>query len=274
MIHIQALRKTFHMGDIEVPALRGISVDIQRGEFVAIMGPSGSGKSTLMNLLGCLDTPDSGEYMLDGLPMAQMERNLLATVRNRKIGFVFQQFNLLPRQTALENVALPLVYLGGVPAQERLARAQEVLEQVGLGDRLQHKPKELSGGQQQRVAIARALITRPALLLADEPTGNLDSHASEDIMQLFQDLHDHGMTVVLVTHEPSIGAYAQRILTIRDGLLASDTTRPLSMNGLPPIHGTTATNGVSAAQALTLPTHQPPAIFGANIMLNQDWRIS
>src|SRR5215212_4484154 len=229
MIQVRDLRKTYQMGDIEVPALRGVSFSIQRGEFVAIMGTSGSGKSTLMNLLGCLDTPSGGQYILDGLPVEQLERNLLASVRNRKIGFVFQQFNLLPRQTALENVALPLVYLGGVPSTERRARAQEALEQVGLGDRLHHRPKELSGGQQQRVAIARALITRPALLLADEPTGNLDSRASIEIMALFKELNQNGITVVLVTHEPDIATNAARVLTVRDGLLDSDTAtrRPL-----------------------------------------------
>src|SRR5689334_14033273 len=206
MIQVRDLRKTYRMGEIDVPALRGVSFSIRRGEFVAIMGPSGSGKSTLMNLLGCLDTPSEGQYILDGLPVEQLDRNLLAAVRNRKIGFVFQQFNLLPRQTALENVALPLVYLGGVPAEERQARARQVLEQVGLGDRLDHRPKELSGGQQQRVAIARALITRPALLLADEPTGNLDSRSSQEIMVLFEELNRQGITVVLVTHEPDIAA--------------------------------------------------------------------
>ncbi|GAB4204192.1 MAG: ABC transporter ATP-binding protein [Roseiflexaceae bacterium] len=222
MIEVRDLRKTYRMGDIDVPALRGVSFSIKRGEFVAIMGPSGSGKSTLMNLLGCLDTPTSGHYVLDGLAVEKLDRDLLAAVRNRKIGFVFQQFNLLSRQTALENVALPLVYLGGVPPEERAERARAVLEQVGLGDRMDHRPKELSGGQQQRVAIARALITRPALLLADEPTGNLDSAASEEIMALFADLNRQGITVVLVTHEPDIAAHAARVLVVRDGLLASD----------------------------------------------------
>jgi putative ABC transport system ATP-binding protein len=226
MIQVRDLRKTYQMGEIEVPALRGVSFQIRRGEFVAIMGPSGSGKSTLMNLLGCLDTPSGGQYILDGLNVAQLDRDLLAAVRNRKIGFVFQQFNLLPRQTALENVALPLVYLGGVSAAERHTRAQEVLEQVGLGDRLDHRPKELSGGQQQRVAIARALVTQPALLLADEPTGNLDSRSSTEIMALFEELNAQGITVVLVTHESDIAAHAQRVLSVHDGLLASDTSRP------------------------------------------------
>ena len=223
MIDVRDLRKTYQMGEIEVPALRGVSFSIRRGEFVAIMGPSGSGKSTLMNLLGCLDTPSGGRYFLDGLPVEQLDRNLLAAVRNRKIGFVFQQFNLLPRQTALENVALPLVYLGGVSAEERQARAQTVLEQVGLGDRTHHRPKELSGGQQQRVAIARALITQPALLLADEPTGNLDSRSSTEIMALFEQLNQQGITIVVVTHEPDVASHAARVLTVRDGLLDSDT---------------------------------------------------
>ena len=223
MIQVRDLRKTYQMGDITVPALRGVSFDIARGEFVAIMGPSGSGKSTLMNLLGCLDTPTSGSYLLDGLPVDQIDRNLLAAVRNRKIGFVFQQFNLLPRQTALENVALPLIYLGGVSPAKREERAREMLELVGLGERLDHRPKQLSGGQQQRVAIARALITRPALLLADEPTGNLDSKSSIEILALFEQLNAQGITVVLVTHEPDIAEHARRVLTVRDGLLDSDT---------------------------------------------------
>src|SRR5262245_21351324 len=222
MIQVQDLRKTYRMGEIDVPALRGVSFNIRRGEFVAIMGPSGSGKSTLMNLLGCLDTPDSGQYILDGLSVAQLGRDMLAAVRNRKIGFVFQQFNLLPRQTALENVALPLVYLGGVPAEERHARAAQVLELVGLGGRLHDRPRELSGGQQQRVAIARALITRPALLLADEPTGNLDSRSSVEIMALFEELNQQGITIVLVTHEPDIAAHARRVIAVHDGLLKSD----------------------------------------------------
>jgi putative ABC transport system ATP-binding protein len=246
IIQVRDLRKTYHMGDIEVPALRGVSFGIARGEFVAIMGPSGSGKSTLMNLLGCLDTPSAGQYFLDGLPVEQIERNLLAAVRNRKIGFVFQQFNLLPRQNAQENVALPLVYLGGVPASERMARAKEMLELVGLGDRLHHRPKELSGGQQQRVAIARALVTRPALLLADEPTGNLDSHASSEILALFEQLNRQGITIVLVTHEPDIAAHAQRVLTVRDGLLDSDT------------HGGLPATSVAVRPRLSVLRRRPP----------------
>jgi putative ABC transport system ATP-binding protein len=226
MIRVRDLRKTYHMGDIEVPALRGVSFQIRRGEFVAIMGPSGSGKSTLMNLLGCLDTPTGGQYILDGLPVEQLDRDLLASVRNRRIGFVFQQFNLLPRQSALENVTLPLIYFGGAPLEERMARAQAMLELVGLGDRMHHRPKELSGGQQQRVAIARALITEPALLLADEPTGNLDSKSSAEIMTLLEKLHGQGLTIVMVTHERDIAAYTARVLTMHDGLIASDTPTP------------------------------------------------
>src|SRR5262245_15511288 len=265
MFQVRDLRKTYQMGDIEVPALRGVSFGIQRGEFVAIMGPSGSGKSTLMNLLGCLDTPSGGQYILDGLPVEQLDRNLLAAVRNRKIGFVFQQFNLLPRQTALENVALPLVYLGGVPGEERRARAQAVLEQVGLGDRLEHRPKELSGGQQQRVAIARALITRPALLLADEPTGNLDSRSSEEIMALFEELNEQGITIVVVTHEPDIAAHAARVLTVHDGLLDSDVLgRQRSPNGsaapVPrlPVNGNGATGNLGLPRKRLSLARRPP----------------
>jgi ABC-type lipoprotein export system ATPase subunit len=272
MIRVRDLRKTYKMGEIDVPALRGVSFGIQRGEFVAIMGPSGSGKSTLMNLLGCLDTPTAGQYILDGLPVDQLERNLLAAVRNRKIGFVFQQFNLLPRQTAQENVALPLVYLGGVPTAERLERAKQVLEQVGLGDRLLHRPKELSGGQQQRVAIARALITRPALLLADEPTGNLDSHASVEIMALFKELNQSGITIVVVTHEPDIAKSAARVLTVRDGLLDSDTaTRPQPLGSSPtsawqrPMNGHAATAAPSQRRRLSIARRPPLAAKRRNI---------
>ena len=235
MIQVRDLRKTYRMGEIDVPALRGVSFAIRRGEFVAIMGPSGSGKSTLMNLLGCLDTPSGGQYILDGLPVDKLDRNLLAAVRNRKIGFVFQQFNLLARQTALENVALPLAYLGRVPGEERRARAREMLELVGMGERLHHRPPELSGGQQQRVAIARALITKPALLLADEPTGNLDSRTSAELMALFEELNRQGITIVLVTHEADIAAHATRVLTVHDGLLDSDVpTLRRAVNGSVP----------------------------------------
>lgn len=225
MIQVHELARTYQMGDIQVHALRGVSFNIQQGEFVAIMGPSGSGKSTLMNLLGCLDTPTAGRYILDGVPVEQLNKDQLAAVRNRKIGFVFQQFNLLPRNTALENVELPLIYQGELRREERTARAEKALTAVGLQERMDHRPRELSGGQQQRVAIARALATEPALLLADEPTGNLDSRASEEIMRLFSDLNAEGITIVLVTHEQDIADHARRVLTVRDGLLASDVAR-------------------------------------------------
>jgi putative ABC transport system ATP-binding protein len=222
MIQARHLARTYQMGEFEVQALKDVSFDIGRGELVAIMGPSGSGKSTLMNLIGCLDTPTRGSYTLDGLPVEQLDPALLAAVRNRKIGFVFQQFHLLARGTALENVALPLAYRGGIPAAERLERAAAALERVGLGDRMDHRPRELSGGQQQRVAIARALVNEPALLLADEPTGALDTRTSAEIMELFEGLNGAGMTVVLVTHEPDVARHARRLLEIRDGLLVRD----------------------------------------------------
>jgi putative ABC transport system ATP-binding protein len=222
IIAVRDLSRIYQTGDIEVRALQGVSFEIQRGELVAIMGPSGSGKSTLMNLIGCLDSPTSGSYRLDGLPVDQLDPPLLAAVRNRKIGFVFQQFHLLARNTALENVALPLAYRGGISADDRLDRAAAALERVGLGDRMDHRPHELSGGQQQRVAIARAVVTEPALLLADEPTGALDTHTSGEIMQLFEDLNQAGMTVVLVTHEADVARHARRRLEIRDGLLVRD----------------------------------------------------
>ncbi|NTV62862.1 MAG: ABC transporter ATP-binding protein [Oscillochloris sp.] len=222
MIVVKDLRRTYTMGEFEVQALRGVSFQIRRGEFVAIMGPSGSGKSTLMNMIGCLDTPTAGSYHLDGLPVEQLDPALLAAVRNRKIGFVFQQFHLLSRSTALENVALPLAYRGNIPAKERLERAAAALTRVGLGERMDHKPQELSGGQQQRVAIARALVTDPALLLADEPTGALDTRTSTEIMSLFADLNRTGMTVVIVTHEPDVARQTNRLLEIRDGQLMRD----------------------------------------------------
>jgi putative ABC transport system ATP-binding protein len=223
MISVRHLARIYRMGEVEVRALQGVSFDIQRGEFVAIMGPSGSGKSTLMNLIGCLDTPTSGHYRLDGLPIERLDPALLAAVRNKKIGFVFQQFHLLARKTALENVALPLAYRGGVPRAEQLERAAVALERVGLGHRKDHRPWELSGGQQQRVAIARALVTNPALLLADEPTGALDTRTSAELMELLSELNQSGMTIVLVTHEHDIARYARRILELRDGLLIHDT---------------------------------------------------
>ncbi len=227
MISVRKLTRTYQMGEFAVQALKGVSFSIGQGEFVAIIGPSGSGKSTLMNLIGCLDTPSSGHYTLDGLPVDELDPALLAAVRNRKIGFVFQQFHLLARATALQNVALPLAYRGGLSAAERLERAAAALEQVGLAERMDHRPHELSGGQQQRVAIARALVNQPALLLADEPTGALDTHTSNEIMGLFDELNSAGMTVVIVTHEPEVAQRAHRLLEIRDGLLVRDL--PTSM---------------------------------------------
>ena len=217
--------KTYGEGDHAVHALRGVSLEIRVGEFVAIMGPSGSGKSTFMNLLGCLDTPTSGEYLLDGQDVARLSRDQLAVVRNRKLGFVFQSFNLLPRTSALENVELPLLY-GGTPPAERRARALARLRQLGLAERAAHHPSQLSGGQQQRVAIARALVNEPRLILADEPTGNLDTRTSMDIMAIFQGLNHEGITVVLVTHEEDIARYASRIIAFRDGRVRSDTVVP------------------------------------------------
>ncbi|MET0399759.1 MAG: ABC transporter ATP-binding protein [Longimicrobiaceae bacterium] len=217
------------MGAETVRALRGVDLTIHRNEYVAVMGPSGSGKSTFMNLVGCLDTPTSGEYVLNGTRVAEMCEDELARVRNREIGFVFQTFNLLPRSTALENVELPLVY-GGAGRRERRDRAREALQHVGLGERMDHRPNQLSGGQRQRVAIARALVTRPSILLADEPTGNLDSRTSAEILALFASLHSEGQTVLLVTHEPDVAAHAARVVTLRDGTVASDLRRP---NGAP-----------------------------------------
>ncbi len=225
LIEARSLTKTYRMGGHAVHALAGVSLDIEVGEFVAIMGASGSGKSTLMNILGCLDLPDGGEYRLAGEAVQHMSADALAAVRNRRIGFVFQQFNLLPRTSALENVELPMVY-AGVPTAERQRRAREALERVGLGDRTGHTPAELSGGQQQRVAIARALVNRPQLILADEPTGALDTHTSEDVMGLLAGLNAQGITVVLVTHEHEIADWARRRLVFRDGHLHEDVTQP------------------------------------------------
>ncbi len=217
----EGLTRDYHLGSHTVHALRGVSVEIARGEFVAVMGPSGSGKSTFMNLLGCLDTPTAGRYVLDGDDVAGLSADDLARIRNTKIGFVFQQFNLLPRTTALENVELPLLY-AGIPARERRRRARASLEAVGLADREGHHPSQLSGGQQQRVAIARALVNDPAMILADEPTGNLDTRTSVEVLALMQRLNRAGLTIVLVTHEPDIATYASRHLVFRDGRLRSD----------------------------------------------------
>ncbi|MEL7123641.1 MAG: ABC transporter ATP-binding protein [Bacteroidota bacterium] len=221
IISVNDLKKTYIMGSTKVHALQSISLNIRKNEYVALMGPSGSGKSTLMNLLGCLDTPTSGEYDLNGTDVSTMTDNELAEVRNKEIGFIFQTFNLLPRLSALENVALPLVY-SGKSKKERLAKAQEVLTAVGLGDRVDHKPNELSGGQRQRVAIARALVNDPSIILADEPTGNLDTKTSIEIMEILEKIHDQGNTIILVTHEPDISEHAHRIVRLRDGLIESD----------------------------------------------------
>jgi putative ABC transport system ATP-binding protein len=224
VIRVQGLRKEYRMGAETIHALRGVDLAVGRNEYVAVMGPSGSGKSTFMNMIGCLDTPSAGEYWLNGQPVSQLDDDALASIRNREIGFVFQTFNLLPRSTALENVELPLVYTG-LRKRERRERAAEMLERVGLGERMDHRPNELSGGQRQRVAIARALATRPALLLADEPTGALDTRTGEEIMQLFGELHAAGQTVMLVTHEPDIAEHAERIILLRDGVIERDERR-------------------------------------------------
>ena len=222
VIKVRALTREYQMGSELVRALRGVDLDIDENEYVAIMGPSGSGKSTLMNVLGCLDTPSAGQYWLAGTETSSLSDDELARVRNREIGFVFQTFNLLPRASALHNVELPLIY-AGTKASVRRQRAEKVLEIVGLGDRMDHRPNELSGGQRQRVAIARALINEPSIILADEPTGNLDSSTSEEIMKVFEDLHAQGQTVIMVTHEPDIANHAERVVTLRDGTIFSDT---------------------------------------------------
>ncbi len=221
VIDITDVRKRYQMGEQDVHALRGVTLTINKNEYVALMGPSGSGKSTLMNMLGCLDTPTSGDYRLNQQNVSTLVDDELAAIRNKEIGFVFQTFNLIPRLSSLENVALPLVY-SGMRKSERLAKAQKVLESVGLGDRVDHKPNELSGGQRQRVAVARALVNDPSIILADEPTGNLDSKTSIEIMALFEQIHNNGNTVILVTHEPDIAEYAHRIIRLKDGEIESD----------------------------------------------------
>jgi len=225
VIRIGDLKKFYQLGSSQVKALNGVSLSICRNEYVAIMGPSGSGKSTLMNILGCLDTPSGGTYVLNGTDVSRMEDGELAQVRNKEIGFVFQSFNLLPRYTSLENVALPLIY-SGVPRSEREMRAREALTAVGLEERMDHKPAELSGGQRQRGAVARALINNPSIILADEPTGNLDTKTSIDIMRLFEQIYKNGNTVILVTHEEDIALHARRIIKLRDGIIESDTVNP------------------------------------------------
>jgi putative ABC transport system ATP-binding protein len=221
IIRIEGLNKHYRIGDEVIKALNGVDLSIRKNEYVALMGPSGSGKSTIMNIIGCLDTPTSGSYFLNGPDVAQLSDNELAEIRNKEIGFVFQTFNLLPRYSALDNVALPLVY-AGVPKEERQERAKQALISVGLGDRLHHKPNELSGGQRQRVAVARALVNRPSIILADEPTGNLDTKTSHEIMGLFDDIHAAGNTIVIVTHEEDIARMARRIVRMRDGKVESD----------------------------------------------------
>ena len=224
LINITQIKRDFVLGNEMVYVLKGIDLEINKGEYVALMGPSGSGKSTLMNLLGCLDTPTSGHYILNGKDVSMMHDNELAEIRNKEIGFVFQTFNLLPRTTALDNVALPMIY-AGFTKSERKERAMKVLQQVNLGDRMDHQPNQLSGGQRQRVAIARALVNSPSIILADEPTGNLDSKTSDEIMKLLDDIHKNGNTIILVTHEEEIAAHAKRIIRLRDGMIESDTLK-------------------------------------------------
>ncbi|HEY8736541.1 MAG TPA: ABC transporter ATP-binding protein [Candidatus Dormibacteraeota bacterium] len=232
MITLEGITKVYHAGDVAVPALRGISLHIPEGQFVAIMGPSGSGKSTLMNLIGCLDQPTEGRYILDGYDVSNLTEDQLAWIRNRKIGFVFQSFNLIPRVKALHNVEMPLIYAGDT--HQRRERAMAALTSVGLQARANHLPSELSGGQQQRAAVARALVTDPAILLADEPTGNLDSESSLEIMKLLRDLNEQGRTIVLITHEPDIAAFAQRVVRVRDGVVVSDERHPVAVREMTP----------------------------------------
>ena len=228
VIKIRQITRDFHLGQEIVKVLKGIDLDIEKGEYVAFMGPSGSGKSTLMNLLGCLDTPTSGQYILNGKDVSQMSDDELAEIRNKEIGFVFQTFNLLPRTTALENVALPMIYAGATKSQ-RKERAEKVLADVGLADRMDHKPNQLSGGQRQRVAVGRALVNKPSIILADEPTGNLDSKTSVEIMNLFDEIHASGNTVILVTHEEDIARHAHRIIRLRDGMIESDERKEVNL---------------------------------------------
>jgi len=230
VIHLGQITKVYDIGAEEVRALRGVSLDIDKNEYVAIMGPSGSGKSTLMNIIGCLDTPSAGQYLFNGVNVSDMNDNQLAKIRNKEIGFVFQTFNLLARSDALHNVELPLIY-AGVPASERKEHALSALQQVNLADRVHHKPNELSGGQRQRVAVARALVTKPSIILADEPTGNLDTKTGDEIMGLFEEIHNQGNTIILVTHEEYIAEHAKRIIRIRDGVVESDerVSRPKSI---------------------------------------------
>ncbi len=234
VIDINHLSKIYIMGEQRLHALRDITLSINRNEYVALMGPSGSGKSTLMNVLGCLDTPTGGDYFLNKTNVSQMSDNELALVRNKEIGFVFQTFNLLPRISSLDNVAIPLIY-AGLSKKERIAKAKQAMEMVGLGDRMDHKPNELSGGQRQRVAIARAIVNDPAIILADEPTGNLDTKTSLEIMAIFEKIHNAGNTIILVTHEPDIAEYAHRIVRLRDGLIENDEINPNPLRSLNPI---------------------------------------
>lgn len=229
VIRIKGIKKIYKVGNQEVRALDGVDIQINKNEYVAIMGPSGSGKSTMMNILGCLDSPSEGEYILNGTDVSKMDDNELAVIRNKEIGFIFQSFNLLPRYTALDNVALPLIY-SGESREKREERARVALENVDLTDRMHHKPNELSGGQRQRVAVARALVNKPSIILADEPTGNLDTKTSIDIMKLFEEIHEQGNTVILVTHEEDIAKHAKRIIRLRDGLIESDHTNEHQIN--------------------------------------------
>jgi putative ABC transport system ATP-binding protein len=233
VIVVEDLSKVYQLGDVELRALDHVNLKVERGEFLCIMGASGSGKSTLMNILGCLDRPTTGRYTLDGREVSRLGRSALADVRNRTLGFVFQSFNLLARTSALENVELPLVY-AGVSRRERVMRATAALERVGLGDRLHHHPSQLSGGQQQRVAIARAIVNQPSIMLADEPTGNLDSKTSDSVMALFQELGRAGLTIVYVTHDPDVALCAARVVTVRDGQIVSDVPQVARMAGVPP----------------------------------------